>query len=107
MINTSGPNIEVFNQNLNPLPFSTAVGPGDGSDLKMQVIVAGKVVFQLVFNAPMEAQVFEHGFTIVCVLINTYSMKQPDLYYFETMQMTSQAWSNFVWRIRATGEYSL
>ena len=22
-------------------------------------------------------------------------MKQPDLYYFETMQMTSQAWSKF------------
>ena len=22
-------------------------------------------------------------------------MKQPDLYYFETMQMTSQAWSMF------------
>ena len=24
-------------------------------------------------------------------LINTYSMKQPDLYYFETIKMTSQA----------------
>ena len=23
-------------------------------------------------------------------------MKQPDLYYFETMQMTSQAWSKFI-----------
>ena len=34
-------------------------------------------------------------------------MKQPDLYYFETIKMTSQAWSNFVWRIRAAGEYSL
>ena len=40
-------------------------------------------------------------------LFNTYSMKQPDLYYFETIKMTSQAWSNFVWRIRAAGEYSL
>ena len=38
---------------------------------------------------------------------NTYSIKQPDLYYFETIKMTSQAWSNFVWRIRAGGEYSL
>ena len=28
-------------------------------------------------------------------LINTYSMKQPDLYYFETIKMMSQAWSNF------------
>ena len=37
----------------------------------------------------------------------SYSMKQTDLYYFETIKMTSQAWSNFVWRIRATGEYSL
>ena len=37
--------------------------------------------------------------------INTYSMKQPDLYYFEAIKMTSQAQSNFVWRIRA--EYSL
>ena len=26
--------------------------------------------------------------------INTYSMKQPDLYYFETIKKTSQAWSN-------------
>ena len=34
-------------------------------------------------------------------------MKQPDLYYFETIKMTSQALSNFVWRIRATGENSL
>ena len=40
-------------------------------------------------------------------IINTYSMKEPDLYYFETIKMTSQAQSNFVWRIRATGEYSL
>ena len=24
-------------------------------------------------------------------LINTYSMKQPDLYYFEAIKMTSQA----------------
>ena len=41
------------------------------------------------------------------VIINTYSMKQPDLYYLEDIKMTSQASSNFVWRIRATGEYSL
>ena len=41
------------------------------------------------------------------VIINTYSMKQPDLYYFETIKMTSQAKSNFVWRIRAAGDYSL
>ena len=34
-------------------------------------------------------------------------MKQPDLYYFETIKMMSQAWSNFVWRIQAAGEYSL
>ena len=39
--------------------------------------------------------------------IKIYSMKQLDLYYFETIKMTSQAQSNFVWRIRATGEYSL
>ena len=39
--------------------------------------------------------------------LNTYSKKQSDLYYFETIKMTSQAWSNFVWRIRAAGEYSL
>ena len=39
--------------------------------------------------------------------INTYSMKQPDLYYSETIKMTSQAWPNFVWRIRAAGECSL
>ena len=35
-----------------------------------------------------------------------YSIKQPDLYYFEAMKML-QAWSNYTWRIRATGEYSL
>ena len=40
-------------------------------------------------------------------IINTYSMKQSDLYYFEAIKMTSQAWSNFVWRIRAGGEYPL
>ena len=43
----------------------------------------------------------------VGIIINTYSLKQPDLYYFETIKMTSQAWSNFAWRIRAAGEYSL
>ena len=32
-------------------------------------------------------------------------MKQPDLYYFETIKMTSQALSNFLWRLRAKGEY--
>ena len=32
-------------------------------------------------------------------IVNTYSMKQPDLHYFETIKMTSQASSNFVWRI--------
>ena len=42
-----------------------------------------------------------------CFLFNTYSVKQPDLYYFEIIKMTSQALSNFVWRIRAAGEYSL
>ena len=40
-------------------------------------------------------------------IINTCSMKQPDLYYFETIKMTSQALLNFVWRIQAAGEYSL
>ena len=40
-------------------------------------------------------------------LFNTYSMKQPDLYYFETIKMTSQTSSNFVWRIRVAGQYSL
>ena len=33
-------------------------------------------------------------------------MRQPDLYYFETIKMTSQALSNFVWRIRAAGVLS-
>ena len=39
--------------------------------------------------------------------INTYSRKQPDPYYFETIKMSSQAWSNFVSRIWVAGEYSL
>ena len=34
-------------------------------------------------------------FGVVWYIINTYSMKQADLYYFETMQMTSQALSKF------------
>ena len=41
------------------------------------------------------------------VLCYTYSMKQPDLYYFEAIKMTTQAWPNFVWRMRAASEYSL
>ena len=43
----------------------------------------------------------------IAIILNNYSMKQPDLYYFGTIKMTSQAWSNFVWRIRAAGDYSL
>ena len=48
-------------------------------------------------------------YAISCYLLKhlAYSMKQPDLYYFETKKMTSQAELNFVWRIRAAGEYSL
>ena len=41
------------------------------------------------------------------MLFNTYSMKQPDLYYFEVIKMTSQVLPNSVRRIRAAGEYSL
>ena len=41
------------------------------------------------------------------VKLYTHSMKQPDLYYFEAIIMTLHAQSNFVWRIRAAGEYSL
>ena len=35
-------------------------------------------------------------------IINSYSMKQPDLYYFETIKMTSQAYSQIL-----CGEYEL
>ena len=40
-----------------------------------------------------EAEFFLYFFyqNISEFLINTYSMKQPDLYYFETIKMTSQA----------------
>ena len=31
-------------------------------------------------------------------------MKQPDLYYFEAIKMTSQVLSNFLRRVRAAGE---
>ena len=41
------------------------------------------------------------------LLINTYSMNQPDLYYFDATKTTSWAQSNFVWRIRVASEYSL
>ena len=40
-------------------------------------------------------------------IINAYSMKQPDLYCFETIKMAPLTQSNFVWRIRDAGEYSL
>ena len=37
----------------------------------------------------------QHNFLVSSgILQNTYSMKQPDLYYFETMQMTSQSLVN-------------
>ena len=39
--------------------------------------------------------------------LTTYSMKQPDIYYFEAIEMTSQTESNFVWRIRAADVISL
>ena len=45
--------------------------------------------------------------TKMVMILNPYSMRQPDLYYFETIKMTSQALSSFVWRIRAAGKYSL
>ena len=32
-----------------------------------------------------------NGISRSCALISTYSIKQPDLYYFETIKMTSQA----------------
>ena len=34
-------------------------------------------------------------------------MKQPDLYYFETMQMTSQAWSKFTENTRQRLVFSI
>ena len=40
-------------------------------------------------------------------LINIYSMKQPDLHYFEAIKMMSKAESNFLWRIRVAAEYFL
>ena len=57
----------------------------------------------------MKIEMLSGGITIYRLYgkTNTYSMKQPDLYYFETMKMTSQAYSNFVWRIRVAGEHSL
>ena len=41
---------------------------------------------------PTRADIFKGIFQ---VFFNTYSMKQPDLYYFETIKMTSQAWFKF------------
>ena len=43
----------------------------------------------------------------VVFVVNTYFMKEPDLYYIEAIELTSHAWSNFAWRILAAGEYSL
>ena len=34
-------------------------------------------------------------------------MKQPDLYYFETMQMTSQTWSKFTENTRLRLVFSI
>ena len=41
------------------------------------------------------------------MLQNTYSMKQPDLYYFETMQMMSQAQSKFTENTRLQLVFSI
>ena len=41
------------------------------------------------------------------ILQNTYSMKQPGLYYFETMQMTSQAQSKFTENTRLRPVFSI
>lgn len=42
---------------------STDVGNGDGSDLKMEVIVDGVVVYTLMFNTPMDAKVCRYFVT--------------------------------------------
>ena len=40
---------------------------------------------------PMAISQSEHNKFPWGRIINTYSVKQPDLYYFETVKMTSQA----------------
>ena len=40
-------------------------------------------------------------------VMNNYSMKQPDRYYFEGIEMMTQSQQNFEWKIRGIGKYSL
>ena len=51
------------------------------------------VVMQLISEAGVKFRSQDHktDYIFHSIIINTYSMKQPDLYYFETMKMTSQA----------------
>ena len=44
----------------------------------------------------LEGKTIDHCFLSnrLLLLFNTYSMRQPDLYYFETIKITSQAQSN-------------
>ena len=65
------------------------------------------IVIHWSFGGRLYFSVNQEHYLSSYVQINTYSMKQPDLYYFETIKMTSQAWSNFASRIRAAGEYFL
>ena len=45
----------------------------------------------------MQCYDIQHNFLLLSpgILQNAYSMKQPDLYYFESIKMTSQAQSKF------------
>ena len=80
--------------------------PPSGHDYNILLCldVANVLQFTACFKPP---RIFLNPFlSVVCIEFNTYSMKQPDLYYFETIKMTPQAQSNFAWRIRAAVEYS-
>ena len=91
------------------LKVGVRVATGGGA-LDGEVLAARGTILKEFFCGETSHNVTKPGINVIIflsqnlkymtvLLFNTYSMKQPDLYYFETIKMTSQAWSNFVWRI--------
>ena len=105
-----------------PPEYDGEIPPGIGLKKQNKILICVRVVllasyFLLIdsgklfsFGAGGDGQL-GHGDTEVGMhlssLHSTSFTKKPDLYYFETIKMTSQVYSKFLWRIRFEGEYSL
>ena len=72
-----------------------------GEKLKLKLIEVSQMKIKIKnYSAKFKLENFLSGTSqiseigdLVSVLLNTYSMKQADLYYVETIKMTSQAFS--------------